>query len=306
MARIAFIGLGNMGGPMAENLLKAGHQVCVFDLSADALARLKEAGAETADSGTAAVQGVDFVISMLPASKHVESLYLGDQGIAAEIPKSALVIDSSTIDAQTARQLAVALNQHGVRFIDAPVSGGTAGAKAGTLTFICGGDAADIEEARTVLGNMGKNVFRAGDHGAGQVAKICNNMLLAILMAGTSEALQLGKANGLDPNVLSEIMLQSSGRNWTLEVYNPCPYVLEGVPSSNNYAGGFQVDLMAKDLGLAMNNAAVAGATTPLGELAQSLYQAHSAEGFGKLDFSSIFTHFEPAHNESASRQNDS
>lgn len=296
MARIAFIGLGNMGGPMAENLLKAGHQVCVYDLSADALARLNEVGAETADNAKAAVQGVDFVISMLPASKHVENLYLGDQGIAADIPKSALVIDSSTIDAQTARELAVALNQHGVRFIDAPVSGGTAGAKAGTLTFICGGDAADIEEARTVLGNMGKNVFRAGDHGAGQVAKICNNMLLAILMAGTSEALQLGKANGLDPKVLSEIMLQSSGRNWTLEVYNPCPYVLEGVPSSNNYTGGFQIDLMAKDLGLAMSNAAAAGATTPLGELAQSLYQTHSAEGFGKLDFSSIFNRFEPAH----------
>lgn len=296
MARIAFIGLGNMGGPMAENLLKAGYQVCVYDLSADALARLNEVGAETADNAKAAVQGVDFVISMLPASKHVENLYLGDQGIAADIPKSALVIDSSTIDAQTARELAVALNQHGVRFIDAPVSGGTAGAKAGTLTFICGGDAADIEEARTVLGNMGKNVFRAGDHGAGQVAKICNNMLLAILMAGTSEALQLGKANGLDPKVLSEIMLQSSGRNWTLEVYNPCPYVLEGVPSSNNYTGGFQIDLMAKDLGLAMRNAAAAGATTPLGELAQSLYQTHSAEGFGKLDFSSIFNRFEPAH----------
>lgn len=294
MAKVAFIGLGNMGGPMAENLLKAGHQVCVFDLSQEALTRLQAAGAEVAADARTAVRDVDFVVSMLPASQHVESLYLGEQGIAQVIPKHALVIDSSTIDAQTARNLADVLQQQGVRFIDAPVSGGTAGAKAGTLTFICGGDTQDITEARTVLDAMGKNVFHAGAHGAGQVAKICNNMLLAILMAGTSEALQLGKANGLDPKVLSEIMLQSSGRNWTLEVYNPCPNVLEGVPSSNNYAGGFLVDLMAKDLGLAIDNANTAGATTPLGELAQSLYQTHSQNGFGKQDFSSIFTHFEP------------
>lgn len=293
MAKIGFIGLGNMGGPMANNLVEAGHDVTVFDLSEDAMATLQAAGASIANTAVDAVQGAEFVISMLPASKHVNSLYLSDDGIAEHIPQSALVIDSSTIDAQTARDLAVALNKHGVRFIDAPVSGGTAGAKSGTLTFICGGDAADIEEARAVLGNMGKNVFRAGEHGAGQVAKICNNMLLAILMTGTSEALQLGKANGLDPKVLSEIMLQSSGRNWTLEVYNPCPHVLEGVPSSNNYEGGFQVDLMAKDLGLAKDTAENVGAKTPLGDLAQSLYQAHSGEGFGKKDFSSIFTHLE-------------
>ncbi|MCL5048973.1 MAG: 3-hydroxyisobutyrate dehydrogenase [Firmicutes bacterium] len=298
MAKVGFIGLGNMGGPMAENLVKAGHEVKVFDLSAEALARLEQAGAKVADSAKAAVADVEFVVSMLPASKHVQSLYLGEQGIAEHIDSQTLVIDSSTIDAQTARDLAVTLNKQGVRFIDAPVSGGTAGAKAGTLTFICGGDAADIEEARAVLGNMGKNVFRAGDHGAGQVAKICNNMLLAILMAGTSEALQLGRANGLDPKVLSQIMLQSSGRNWTLEVYNPCPYVMEGVPSSNNYAGGFQVDLMAKDLGLAMDTAQAVDARTPLGEMAQSLYQQHSKDGFGGKDFSSIFNYFDTKLNQ--------
>lgn len=298
MAKVGFIGLGNMGGPMAENLVKAGHEVKVFDLSAEALARLEQAGAKVADSAKAAVADVEFVVSMLPASKHVQSLYLGEQGIAEHIDSQTLVIDSSTIDAQTARDLAVTLNKQGVRFIDAPVSGGTAGAKAGTLTFICGGDAADIEEARAVLGNMGKNVFRAGDHGAGQVAKICNNMLLAILMAGTSEALQLGRANGLDPKVLSQIMLQSSGRNWTLEVYNPCPYVMEGVPSSNNYAGGFQVDLMAKDLGLAMDTAQAVEARTPLGEMAQSLYQQHSKDGFGGKDFSSIFNYFDTKLNQ--------
>ncbi|RUO34642.1 3-hydroxyisobutyrate dehydrogenase [Aliidiomarina soli] len=294
MATIGFIGLGNMGGPMAANLVKAGNKVKVFDLSDDAVAALVAEGAEQAKSAADAVADVEFVISMLPASKHVRSLYLEEQGIKGAIPKSALVIDSSTIDAATARELAVELNKVGVRFIDAPVSGGTAGAKSGTLTFICGGDEADIEEARAVLGQMGKNVFRAGEHGAGQVAKICNNMLLAILMAGTSEALQLGKANGLDPKVLSEIMLQSSGRNWTLEVYNPCPHVLEGVPSSNNYQGGFQVDLMKKDLGLAMDTAEQSGAVTALGKLVQSLYSEHSSEGSGKKDFSSIFNHFEP------------
>lgn len=296
MAKIAFIGLGNMGGPMATNLVTKGHDVTVFDLSADAVKSLQEAGANVADSAIDAVKNAEFVVSMLPASHHVKSLYYGNDGkdgIAGSIPSSALVIDSSTIDAQTARELAVKLNESGVRFIDAPVSGGVGGAKAGTLTFICGGDGADIEEARMILGDMGKNVFRAGDHGAGQVAKICNNMLLAILMAGTSEALQLGRANGLDPNVLSEIMLQSSGRNWTLEVYNPCPHVLEGVPSSNNYEGGFQVDLMAKDLGLAMETADLVQAETPLGKLARSLYQQHSADGFGRKDFSSIFQRFD-------------
>lgn len=294
MAKIGFIGLGNMGGPMAANLIAAGNDVKVFDLSAEAMNTLAEAGATVAESAADAVVDADFVISMLPNSKHVQNLYCGENGIGDAIAQSALVIDCSTIDAKIARELAVELNKKGVRFVDAPVSGGTAGAKSGTLTFICGGDAADIEEAREILGQMGKNVFRAGEHGSGQVAKICNNMMLAISMAGTSEALQLGKANGLDPKVLSEIMLQSSGRNWTLEVYNPCPYVLEGVPSSNNYEGGFQVDLMSKDLGLAMDTAQNAGSNTPLGKLVQSMYSEHSGNGFGKKDFSSIFTYFEP------------
>lgn len=294
MARVAFIGLGNMGGPMAANLIKAEHDVRVFDLSQDAMHALEKEGATIANSAAEAVKDAEFVISMLPASKHVEALYLGDDGIASVIPKEALIIDSSTISADCARDLARELNEQGLRFIDAPVSGGVAGAKSGTLTFICGGDSADIEEAKVVLGVMGKNVLRAGEHGAGQVAKICNNMLLAVLMAGTSEALQLGRANGLDAKVLSEIMLQSSGRNWTLEVYNPCPDVLEGVPSSNQYEGGFLVDLMAKDLGLAMDTAGIVGASTPMGERVQQLYKEHSEAGYGKKDFSSIFNYFEP------------
>ncbi|MGX5914373.1 3-hydroxyisobutyrate dehydrogenase [Aliidiomarina sp. Khilg15.8] len=294
MAKVAFIGLGNMGGPMATNLVEAGHDVSVFDLSAEAMDALQKAGARAAESARDAVDGAEFVMSMLPASKHVEGLYLGDQGIADVIDKKALIIDSSTISADSARELAGNLNEKGLRFIDAPVSGGVGGAKAGILTFICGGDAADIEEARTILDNMGKNVFRAGEHGAGQVAKICNNMLLGVLMAGTSEALQLGRANGLNAKVLSDIMLQSSGRNWTLEVYNPCPEVMDGVPSSNNYEGGFLVDLMSKDLGLALATAEGVGADTPMGKRAQELYAEHADAGFGRKDFSSIFKHFEP------------
>lgn len=293
MAKVAFIGLGNMGGPMAINLVKAGHQVTAFDLSADALAQVKAEGASVAASAVLAVEDAEFVISMLPAARHVLGLYGTEQSVADAINKDALVIDCSTIDADSARKVGAMLSGKGIAFIDAPVSGGVGGAKAGTLTFIVGGDAAHFERAKTVLSDMGKNLFHAGDVGAGQVAKICNNMLLSILMAGTSEALQMGIDNGLDPKVLSEIMLKSSGRNWTLELYNPCPGVMENVPSSNDYKGGFMVDLMAKDLGLALEAATQSGSSTPMGALARNLYVTHQRAGNGKLDFSSIFKLFE-------------
>ena len=292
MAKVAFIGLGNMGGPMAINLVKAGHAVTAFDLSAAALAQVKAEGATVAATAAEAVTGAEFVISMLPAGKHVLGLYLGEQGVAGNISKDALVIDCSTIDADSARKVGAGLAAQGIAFIDAPVSGGVGGAKAGTLTFIVGGDAVHFERAKTVLGNMGKNLFHAGAVGAGQVAKICNNMLLSILMVGTSEALQMGVDNGLDPKVLSDIMLKSSGRNWTLELYNPCPDVMPNVPSSNGYQGGFMVDLMAKDLGLALEAAMQSNSSTPMGALARSLYVAHQRAGNGKLDFSSIFKLF--------------
>lgn len=292
MALVAFIGLGNMGGPMAINLLKAGHQVQAFDLSKDALAQVQAQGAVVAASAVDAVKGAEFIISMLPAGKHVAGLYLGEQGVAAHLEKNALVLDCSTIDAATARSVGAGLAAQGIAFIDAPVSGGVGGAKAGTLTFIVGGSAQNFERAKTVLEAMGKNLFHAGDAGAGQVAKICNNMLLSILMAGTSEALQLGIDNGLDPKVLSDIMLKSSGRNWTLELYNPCPDVQPNVPSSNNYQGGFMVDLMAKDLGLAAECAQLSQSATPMGSLARNLYVTHQRQGNGKLDFSSIFRLF--------------
>lgn len=293
MTQVAFIGLGNMGGPMAINLVKAGHQVKAFDLSPDALALVKAEGAEIAQSAADAVANAEVVISMLPAAKHVLGLYFGEQGIAAGISKQALVIDCSTIDAESARRVGAGLAEHGIAFIDAPVSGGVGGAKAGTLTFIVGGDIANFERAETVLQGMGKNIFHAGAIGAGQVAKICNNMLLSVLMVATSESLQMGIDNGLDPKVLSEIMLKSSGRNWTLELYNPCPDVMETVPSSNGYQGGFMVDLMAKDLGLALEAATQSQSSTPMGALARNLYVTHQRSGHGKLDFSSIFKSFE-------------
>lgn len=290
MSRIAFIGLGHMGSPMALNLVKAGHSLTVFDLVADSAARLGDAGAQVGSSAAEAVKGCDVVISMLPASKHVESLYLGDTGLLQHIQENALVIECSTIAPQSAINVSKAAAEKGLRMIDAPVSGGTAGAAAGTLTFIVGGNGADLEQARPILQHMGQNIFHAGDAGAGQVAKICNNMLLGILMAGTAEALALGAANGLDPHVLSDIIAKSSGRNWATEVYNPWPGVMPNAPASNHYAGGFGVDLMLKDLGLAAESAMTVKASTPLGELARNLYAIHSAQGNGQLDFSSILS----------------
>lgn len=297
MAKIAFIGLGNMGGPMAANLLKAGHAVTVFDLSKDAVEILVGQGATTQSTAQECVKGAEFVISMLPAGKHVSSVYLGNDGLINHIAPGSLVIDSSTIDGLTAKTVGQALEDKGIRFIDAPVSGGVGGATAGTLSFMVGGELTQFERAKPILENMGKNIFHAGDLGAGQVAKVCNNMLLSVLMVGTSEALQLGISNGLDPKVLSDIMSKSSGSNWTLDVYNPCPDVMENVPSSNDYQGGFMVDLMAKDLGLAMDTAVSSQSSTPMGALARSLYAMHAAAGNGTKDFSSIFNAFE--HKES-------
>ena len=286
--QIAFIGLGNMGAPMAINLHKAGHSVKAFDLSADALAKVKAEGLQVASSAQDAVQGAEAIITMLPASQHVEGLFLGNGNLLASIAKGAMVIDSSTIAAATSQKVAKAAEAAGIDFIDAPVSGGTGGAIAGTLTFMVGGTDAQLQRARPLLEKMGANIFHAGAVGAGQTAKICNNMLLGILMVGTSEAIALGVANGLDPKVLSEIMRRSSGGNWALEKYNPFPGVHENAPASKGYAGGFGTDLMLKDLGLAQENAITTKASTPLGGMARAIYAAHSIAGHGGEDFSSV------------------
>lgn len=289
---IAFFGLGHMGGPMSARLVKAGHVVRVYDLVPELIDGAVAVGAVGARSVAEACEQADVVISMLPSANAVRSLYLAEDGVLAHAPNEALLVDCSTIDAHTAREVARAAADTGRDMIDAPVSGGVAGAVAGTLTFICGGPVAAVALAEPVLRDMGRNVFRAGDSGAGQIAKICNNMLLAVHMIGTCEALQLGVDNGLDPAVLSEIMTASSGRNWSLECYNPWPGVMDAVPSSREYQGGFAVNLMNKDLGLAMSAALQSGSSTPLGTLARSLFMQHGRQGSGELDFSSILRLF--------------
>ncbi len=288
MSKIAFIGLGNMGGPMAANLSKAGHQLRVFDLVPAALDAAVAAGAHAASSAHDTLADAEIVISMLPASRHVEELYLGEAGILAQIPEGALVIDCSTIAPASARKLAAEAQARGLAVLDAPVSGGTAGAVAGSLTFIVGGAAQVLERARPVLQAMGKNIFHVGDNGAGQVAKLCNNMALGVIMAATGEALALGVAQGLDPAVLSQMMAVSTGRSWATEVCNPWPGVLPNAPASRGYSGGFGNDLMLKDLGLVAESAVQAGVSIPLGELARNLYAMNSQAGNGALDFSSV------------------
>ncbi len=292
--RIAFIGLGNMGGPMAINLRKAGHTVSAFDLSADALAKVQAQGVEVAASAQAAAQGAQVVISMLPASRHVEALYLGEGGLLAQLAPGALVIDCSTIAPASAQKVAADAQARGLAMIDAPVSGGVAGATAGTLTFIVGGEAAALERARPLLQAMGKNIFHMGEAGAGQVAKLCNNMALGVIMAVTGEAIALGVAHGLDPKALSQMMAVSTSRSWATEVCNPWPGVLENAPASRGYSGGFGNDLMLKDLGLAAEAAMGIGASIPLGEMARNLYAMNKQAGRGVLDFSSVVKMFSP------------
>ena len=291
LPRIAFVGLGNMGGPMAANLVRAGYAVQAFDLSDAACAAARQAGAGIAASALEAVKGAAVVISMLPASRHVEGLYLGQGGtggLMAAIEAGALVIDCSTIAPASAQKVAQAAAARALAMIDAPVSGGVAGAAAGTLTFIVGGEAEALERARPVLQAMGKNIFHMGAAGAGQVAKLCNNMALGVIMAVTGEAIALGVAHGLDAKTLSQMMAVSTSRSWATEVCNPWPGVLENAPASRGYTGGFGSDLMLKDLGLAVEAAMGVGSVIPLGEMARNLYALNQQAGRGGLDFSSV------------------
>ena len=287
--KIGFVGLGHMGNPMARNLLKHGHTLKVFDVVPDLVKKFTELKCESAASPSACAQGVELVITMLPSSPHVRSVYTGkDSGILSGVPPGVLLIDSSTIDPHTARDVAMDARAHGNNMVDAPVSGGTGGAEAGTLTFMVGGDAADFEKAKTVLQCMGKNIVHCGGAGNGQVAKICNNMMLAIEMIATAEGMALAAKLGMDPKVFAAIANSSSGRCWSSDTYNPYPGVLENVPASRGYAGGFGSDLMLKDLTLVTEAAKAAKQPVMLGAAAQQLYQMHSTMGNGALDFSSI------------------
>jgi 3-hydroxyisobutyrate dehydrogenase len=286
MTRIAFIGLGNMGGGMAARQVAGGREVAAFDLSEAALKKAASAGCTTSKSVAEAVKGADAVITMLPAGPHVRKVY-GEE-VLPNAPKTALLIDCSTIDVDSARAVASQAKAAGFRFADAPVSGGTAAADAGALAFMVGCDEPDFASVEETLKPMARVVIRAGDHGAGQAAKICNNMLLAISMIGTCEAFALAERLGLAPDRFFEIASKSSGQCWSLTTYSPWPGVGPQTASDRNYEGGFATAMMLKDLKLAQEAAARAGATTPLGAQAEAIYALFDRLGFGGKDFSGV------------------
>jgi 3-hydroxyisobutyrate dehydrogenase len=290
--KIGFIGLGHMGNPMARNLLKHGHKLKVHDVVSELVKKLEKDGVEVATSAAECARGVELVITMLPSSPHVRSVYLGEYGVLKGAAPGTPLIDSSTIDPLTAREVAMDAKAKGCPMVDAPVSGGVGGAEAGTLTFMVGGDAKDFEIARPVLQAMGKNIVHCGGIGNGQVAKICNNLMLAIEMIATSEGMTLAAKLGMDPKVFAAIVNTSSGRCWSSDTYNPYPGVLDAVPSSRGYAGGFGSDLMLKDLTLVTDAAKSAKHPVMLGALAQQIYQKHSNDGNGAKDFSSIILQY--------------
>jgi 3-hydroxyisobutyrate dehydrogenase len=284
--RIAFIGLGNMGGGMAANLAKVGHEVRAFDLSEAALAKAEERGCSRAPDAATSVTDAEAVVTMLPAGKHVAEVYRS--AVFGKAPTSAILIDCSTIDVATARSVEDEARAAGYEMVDAPVSGGIAAAEGGTLTFMVGGSAEGFARAQPVLGHMGKAVIHAGDSGAGQAAKICNNMLLGATMAATCETFVLAQKLGLDPQTFFDIASKASGQSWSMTSYCPVPGVGPETPADRGYEGGFAAQLMLKDLALAMKAAQAAGAYTPMGGEAEELYRRFVQHGGGPKDFSAI------------------
>lgn len=288
MTNIAFIGLGNMGGPMAANLVKAGHEVTATDLSIGAIDRAVKAGCKQGNTVAAAVKDADVVVTMLPAGAHVRSVYIDKYGVIANAKDGALFIDSSTIDVETARMVSEAAAEKGFAMVDAPVSGGVAAAAEGTLTFMVGGHDDAFERARPVLEGMGENIFHAGGPGNGQVAKICNNMLLGVSMIGTCEAFNLAEKLGLDAQTFFNISSAASGQCWSMTSYCPAPGPVPGAPSNHDYKAGFTAAMMLKDLRLAQEAAHAARASTPLGAQSEAIYAAMEAAGEDAIDFSGV------------------
>tara|TARA_X000000368_G_scaffold59014_1_gene41721 strand:- start:3580 stop:4464 length:885 start_codon:yes stop_codon:yes gene_type:complete len=287
MKKVGFIGLGNMGLPMANNILKAGIEVNAFDLSTDAMQKADELGMITKSYASEVIENIDALITMLPNDTAVENIYLKED-LIGKISKNTIVIESSTINPEISKKVSKKATDMNISMLDAPVSGGVKGAELGTLTFIVGGDEANLKKATPLFEIMGDKTFYAGQSGSGQIAKLCNNMLLAIHMCGTAETIAMGVNNGLDPAILSEIMKNSSGGNWSLEKYNPFPGVMKEAPASKNYSGGFLNSLMVKDLNLAEELANQSNSNTPMGKLARDLYEELNNQGFEGLDFSSI------------------
>ena len=288
MSKIAFIGLGNMGLPMAKNLVAADHDVTGYDLSDAAKAGLQESGGEVVDTIAAAVADTEIIVSMLPAGKHVTAVYTDSDGVIANAAAGALLIDSSTIDVDTARTVSAKAEAAGFAMVDAPVSGGVGGAAAGTLTFMVGGTDEAYQAAKPVLDIMGQNIFHAGGSGNGQVAKICNNMLLGISMIGTAEAFMLGEKLGLDAQTFFDISSTASGQCWSMTSYCPVPGPVPSSPANNDYQAGFTAAMMLKDLMLAQEASSSADASTPMGQRATELYTQMAEAGHDGLDFSGI------------------
>jgi 3-hydroxyisobutyrate dehydrogenase len=286
LTRIAFIGLGNMGSGMAANLVKAGHAVAAFDLSPDAMAKARQSGLDPAASAAEAVRGAATVVTMLPAGPHVRQCYA--EAVLPSAPRGALLIDCSTVDVESARAVAAQAEAAGFRAADAPVSGGVAAAAGGTLTFMVGCRDQDFADVEAALKPMAKAIIHAGASGAGQAAKICNNMLLGISMIGTCEAFALAEKLGLDAQRFFDIASKASGQNWSLTSYCPWPGPVPTAPSNRDYEGGFAVAMMLKDLKLAQQAAAQSGAATPLGAQAEALYALWERQGAGGKDFSSM------------------
>jgi 3-hydroxyisobutyrate dehydrogenase len=293
--KIGFIGTGTMGGPMLANLVKKGFAVTAYDIVPSALQAAVAAGATSASSAADAARGADLVITMLPSSSHVESVYLGKSGILDGVVSGKLCVDMSTIDPAVSRRVGEALRAKGIRFIDAPVSGGVPKAIDGTLAIMIGGDARDVEEARPALAAMGANIIHVGPIGAGEVAKICNNLIAGVAAVAVSEAFRIAEAFGVDHKVLTDVISKSSGNTWVMEAAHPVPGMVPRAASSRDYEGGFMTDLMAKDLGLAVNAARELRIPVIVSPAAQQALRLASSHGLGRKDFTAIYQFLKPS-----------
>jgi 3-hydroxyisobutyrate dehydrogenase len=293
--KVGFIGTGTMGQPMLANLVKKGFELVAFDVVPGALDVAVRLGAGRAGSAGEAAANCDLVITMLPSSANVEAAYLGEGGIIESAPAGQLCVDMSTIDPGTSQRVAARLQKRGLRFLDAPVSGGVGGATAGTLAIMVGGDARDLEEARPALAAMGANIIHVGAVGAGEVAKLCNNLISGSALIAVAEAFRIGEAFGVDPQILTNVIAKSSGATWVMEHMHPVPGIVDGAASSRQYAPGFMTDLMAKDLALAVNAAREKRVPVAVAATAQQLYRMASSHGLGREDFSAVYKFLKPS-----------
>jgi 3-hydroxyisobutyrate dehydrogenase len=299
MTRIGFIGMGTMGLPMARNLVKKGFAVTAYDLNAEAVKAAAAAGMTAAASAAEVVATADIVITMLPSSPHVEAVYAGDGGVLAAARKGTLCVDMSTIDPGVSRRMAAGAAERGVRFIDAPVSGGVPRATDGTLAIMVGGSAEDFQAALPALQAMGANIIHVGPVGSGEVAKLCNNLIAGVAAVALSEAFRIAEGFGVDPKVVTEVIAKSSGHTWVMEHMHPVPGLVAKAPSSNEYRAGFMTDLMCKDLGLAVDAARALRVPVFVAPAAQQVYRLASSHGLGRKDFTSVYTFLKPSSGQS-------